>query len=148
MNKTLEVNKTVEANKVCDHKTHDANQACGAGKSSAVKVITTAELDAKIKAGAPLQLINVLAPEYYNLGTIKGSLKIPAAELEKRSSELDKSKEVVTYCAGVACSASRTAAELLAAKGFNVSAYEGGIKEWVAAKLPVDAAPAPVKATV
>ena len=37
-------------------------------------------------------------------------------------------------------------AELLAAKGFKVSAYEGGIKEWTAAKLPVENAPAPVAA--
>jgi rhodanese-related sulfurtransferase len=129
MNKTLETSKTV-----------DANKACGAGGACAVKVITMAALDAKMKAGAPLQLLNVLDPQYYNLGTIKGSLKIPAADLEKRFTELDKSKEVVTYCAGVSCSASRKAAQLLAAKGFNVSAYEGGIKEWVAAKLPVEAA--------
>jgi rhodanese-related sulfurtransferase len=156
MNKTSEVVKTVEenktpeaikapvANKVCDHKTHDAKQACGAGEASAVKVITMSELDAKMKAGEPLQLINVLDAAHYNLGMIKGSLKIPAAELETRSGELDKSKEVVTYCADVTCSASRKAAELLAAKGFKVSAYEGGIKEWVAAKLPVEAATTPV----
>ena len=140
MNKTLEVTKTV-----------GANQACGAGAASAVKVTTAAELDAKMKAGQSFQLLNVLDPQYYSLGVIKGSLKIPAAELEKRSIELDKSKEVVTYCADASCSASRKAAELLAAKGFKVSAYEGGIKEWVAAKLPVEAAMTPspaAKATV
>lgn len=115
-------------------------------KTPEVKVITKDALNEKISKGESFQLVNVLDPKYYELGIIKGSLKIPAADLEKRSGELDKAKDVVTYCADTSCSASRTAATLLAAKGFKVSAYEGGIKEWTAAKLPVEAAPAPVAA--
>ena len=103
-----------------------------------VMVVTKDDLVEKMKKGG-VQIVNVLDPKYYDLGMIKGSLKIPAADLEKRLTELDKAKEVVTYCADSSCSASSKAAELLAAKGFNVSAYEGGIKEWTAAKLPVDA---------
>ena len=115
-------------------------------KTNEVKVITKDALNEKIKKNESFQLINVLDPKYYSLGLIKGSLKIPLAELEKRSSQLDKSKDVVTYCADTSCTASRKAAELLANQGFKVSAYEGGIKEWTAAKLPVDQAPAPVTA--
>jgi ArsR family transcriptional regulator len=110
-----------------------------------VKTITKDALNDKIKKNEAIQLVNVLDPEYYKLGVIKGSLKIPLADLEKRSTELDKAKEVVTYCADVSCSSSRKAAELLAGKGFKVSAYEGGIKEWSAAKLPVEATSAPVE---
>ena len=119
-------------------------------KTLEVKVISKDALNATMKAGKPFQLLNVLDSQYYNLGIIKGSLKIPLAELEKRSAELDKFKDIVTYCADASCSASRKAAELLAAKGFKVSAYEGGIKEWVAAQLPVEAAavPAPVAGAV
>jgi rhodanese-related sulfurtransferase len=106
-----------------------------------VKVMTKDVLNEKMKKGERFQLVNVLDPKYYSLGTIKGSKKIPLAELDKRLTELDKSQEVVTYCADVSCSASRKAAELLAGKGFKVSAYEGGVKEWTASNLPVDVAP-------
>ena len=110
------------------------------------KVMTKDALNDKMKKGEQFQLLNVLDPQYYSLGVIKGSMKIPLAELAKRSSELDKSKEIVTYCAETSCSASRKAAEMLAEKGFKVSAYEGGIKEWTAAKLPVEQASTPVPA--
>jgi rhodanese-related sulfurtransferase len=104
------------------------------------KVITKDALDDKIKKGEPFQLLNVLDPKNYDLGVIKGSIKIPLAELENRSSELDNSKEIVTYCADKSCSASRKAAQMLAEKGFQVRAYVGGIKEWTADNLPVEAA--------
>ena len=115
-------------------------------KTLEIKTITKDALNDKMRKGEPLQLINVLDPQYYSLGVIKGSVKIPLAELEKRSSELDRSKETVTYCASTECSASRKAAQMLTEKGFKVSAYEGGIKEWTAAKLPVEAASTPVAA--
>jgi len=111
-----------------------------------ITTITKDELNSKMKTGSPFQLVNVLDPKDYSLGIIKGSKKIPLAELEKRSAELDRSMEVVTYCASTACNASRKAAELLAAKGYKVSAYEGGIKEWTAANLPVEPAPTPAPA--
>ena len=104
------------------------------------KKITTKDELKSVLDNAPtrVQVVNVLDPQYYNLGSIKGSVKIPLAELETRSSELDKSMDVVTYCAGGSCEASAKAAELLAAKGFKVSAYEGGMKEWTAAGFPVE----------
>jgi rhodanese-related sulfurtransferase len=115
-------------------------------KVADVKVMTKDALNEKIKKGEKFQLVNVLDPQYYNLGLIKGSLKIPLAELDKRCTELDKSQDVVTYCADTTCSASSKAAQMLTGKGFKASAYEGGIKEWTAANLPVDAAPKPAAA--
>ncbi len=102
-----------------------------------VQVITKEQLTAKIAAGS-VQVVNVLSPEHYNLGIIKGSLKIPLSELDKRAGELNKAKEVVTYCASYQCGASKEAAKKLAAMGFNVSAYEGGIKEWKESGLPTE----------
>lgn len=102
-----------------------------------VRIVTKDELERKFKAGS-VQIVNVLEPKDYALGMIKGSKKIPLATLEKRFTELDKSKEVVAYCSGTDCGASHEAAELLAAKGFNVGAYEGGAKEWKAAGLPTE----------
>lgn len=95
--------------------------------------------DLKRKLGQKdVQVINVLEEEYYNLGLIKGSRRIPLSKLPSRLSELNSSGEVVTYCASYNCSASREAAELLAKQGYNVSVYEGGLKEWKASGLPVE----------
>lgn len=107
-------------------------------KAHDVKTITKEELSAKLADGSGVQVVNVLAPDYYKLGVIKGSKKIPLNELDKRIGELDKTKEVVTYCANYKCSASRQAAKKLAALGFNVRAYEGGAKEWKEAGLPLE----------
>jgi ArsR family transcriptional regulator len=103
-----------------------------------LKEITKDELNEKMHNKKPFLLLNVLAPEGYQMGVIKGSRKIPLAELDKRIKELDKSKDVVTYCANAQCDASHKAAELLAAKGFTVCVYKGGAQEWAAAGLPLD----------
>lgn len=105
---------------------------------SDVKTITKEELSKKLADGEPVQVVNVLSSDYYKLGIIQGSKKIPLDELDGRIDELDKTKEVVTYCANSMCTASMQAARDLAAKGFNVRAYEGGIDEWKKAGLPVD----------
>ena len=106
-------------------------------KKSHVNVITKGQLLKKIAAGN-VQVVNVLSPDFYNLGSISGSKKIPLHELDQRAGELDKSKEVVTYCANYKCNASREAAIKLKKMGFNVSAYEGGIKEWKDSHLPTE----------
>ncbi len=108
------------------------------GTAGNVRLITKEELNRKLQAGEAVQVVNVLDPQYYNLGFIKGSKRIPLEELDARLGELDRAKEVVTYCAGRDCSASKKAAEKLAHRGFNVSAYEGGIKEWKESSLPVE----------
>ncbi len=102
------------------------------------QTITKEELLAKIKVNQRVQIVNVLSPDHYTKGFIKGSIKIPLDQLDQRMSELDKSIDVVTYCASSECNASMKAAQKLAAKGFMVKAYEGGIKEWSQAGLPKD----------
>ena len=106
--------------------------------NTAIRTITKEELVQKMKNSQSVQVINVLDPKHYNLGSIKGSKKIPADQLNGRLGELDKSKEIVTFCASYECPASRKAAENLATQGFNVCAYEGGIKEWKEAGFPTE----------
>jgi rhodanese-related sulfurtransferase len=103
-----------------------------------VETISKDQLLAKIKNNDGVQIVNVLSPEHYGKGFIKGSKQIPLEQLDSRLGELDKTKEVVTYCASSECNASMKAAEKLAAIGFKVKAYEGGIKEWSEAGLPTD----------
>jgi ArsR family transcriptional regulator len=106
--------------------------------ATAVKTINKEDLLQKVQKGEAVQIVNVLDPEYYVLGVIPESQKIPLAHLEQRLGELDRSKEVITYCASHECTASSRAAKILAESGFNVKAYEGGIKEWTEAGYPVE----------
>jgi rhodanese-related sulfurtransferase len=113
-------------------------KASGACTATDVKCVKMEDLKRMMEKHKPVQIVNVLAPEHYGLGMIKGSIKMPLAEMDKRFTELDKAKDVVTYCADSSCDASKKAAKLLAEKGFTVSAYEGGAKEWKAAGLPLE----------
>ncbi len=92
------------------------------------------------KMGSPwLVVVNVLAPEAYEKIHIRGSISIPRKELEEgRWKELDFTKEIVVHCSSYQCDASREAAKFLEAKGYQVSAYEGGIKEWAEGGLPTE----------
>lgn len=103
-----------------------------------MNTISRDELAAKL--GSPwLVVINVLASPAYDEIHIKGSISIPRNELEAgRWQELDFTKELVVHCSNYDCDASREAAKLLEGKGFDVSAYEGGMKEWAEAGLPTE----------
>ena len=113
-----------------------------------MKTITRNELAKKL--GSPnLILINVLAPvkppggdaayESYENIRIRGSISIPRSDLEAgKWRELDRSKEIVVHCSSYSCQASRKAARFLEEKGFNVKAYEGGLKDWAEADLPME----------
>jgi rhodanese-related sulfurtransferase len=97
------------------------------------------------KLGSPwLVVVNVLAKPAYEKIHIKNSISIPRAELENgRWKELDFTKEIVVHCSSFDCDASREAAKFLAAKGFQVSAYEGGMAEWAEARLPTEGSISP-----
>ncbi|HMD78933.1 MAG TPA: rhodanese-like domain-containing protein [Nitrososphaerales archaeon] len=103
-----------------------------------MRTISKEELSKKL--GSPgLVVVNVLAAPAYEKIRIKGSISIPRNELEGgRWMELDKSKEIVTHCSSYECGASRMAAEFLENKGYIAAAYEGGIKEWAEAGLPME----------
>jgi rhodanese-related sulfurtransferase len=103
-----------------------------------VRTIDKDFLSFKIKKNDPMEVVNVLDPENYKLGFIKGSKRIPLDVLEDRLQELDKNKEIITYSSDDQSTAPRKAAEKLANRGFKVRIYEGGIKEWKEANLPLE----------
>jgi rhodanese-related sulfurtransferase len=103
-----------------------------------VKTLTEEQLVLKLKRHGPIEIVNVVQPQYYHFGFIKGSKGIPLDELDHRLGEIDKNKEVITYCENSECPASRQAAEKLASRGFKVRVYEGGIQEWKEDKLPTE----------
>lgn len=103
-----------------------------------IHTIGREELKSKLDRREDFQIVNVLTPELYRLGAIPGSKKIPVDELVTRLGELDKNREVVVYCAGPSCNASRRAARILENRGFDAAAYEGGLEEWKQAGFPLE----------
>jgi rhodanese-related sulfurtransferase len=105
-----------------------------------LKTISKEELSSRLDSGR-LVVVNVLRKEAFEKIHIRGSISIPRSELEAgRWRELDKTKEVVVHCSSYECAASRMAADFLESKDYNVKAYEGGLKEWAEAGLPMEGA--------
>jgi rhodanese-related sulfurtransferase len=101
------------------------------------KYISVDEVYARAQAQDPEMLpVNVVDEEYYNLGFIAGSLKIPWDALEGRLAELERTRHIVAYCRrGVR---SESAYTTLTSNGFTlVWVMEGGIEAWIAAGYPV-----------
>jgi hydroxyacylglutathione hydrolase len=84
-----------------------------------------------------LQLVDVRGPAEWKNGRIPGATHIFLPHLSKRSSELDKQRPVLVYCAtGYRAS---LAASLLQEQGFaDVRNLPGSFHAWKAAKLPVE----------
>jgi rhodanese-related sulfurtransferase len=100
------------------------------------KYLSVDEVYARSQAGdAEMLLVNVVDEEYYDLGHIAGSLKIPWDLLAGRLGELDPARHVVVYCRkGVR---SESAYTTLVDNAFRlVWVMEGGIERWIAAGYP------------
>jgi ArsR family transcriptional regulator len=99
-----------------------------------VRVLSTAELQQGIDRDSGLHVLNVQTDQFFAGELIPGSRRIPLDRLEEGVKELPKDTEIVTYCAGPACSQSSQAAQKLTDLGFtNVRAYTDGVEGWNAA---------------
>ena len=113
------------------------------GARGPVKSISIRELREEFDS-TDVVVVNVLAPPAFEKIRIKGSISMPRMELEAgRWRELDRSKKIVVHCSSYECGASKAAAEFLEAKGYDVFAYEGGVKEWAEADLPMEGTVSP-----
>src|SRR5437867_36524 len=111
--------------------------------TTGVKTITLQELQNRLRSHNPPELVNVLTEDYFvkrNGARLPKSHWVPLNEVENRFPKLfNKNREIVVYCGGGECPQSRQAAEKLHNLGYtNVLAFEGGLKEWQEAKLPVE----------
>lgn len=114
-----------------------------------VQVISTRELEGRLREGGRLEFWNVLTDEYFKGEMIPGSRRVPldAVGKEAREAGLPKEAEIVVYCAGPKCPQSAMAAEKLQTLGYtNVRAYEGGLEEWKGAGHEVESVGQPVAA--
>jgi rhodanese-related sulfurtransferase len=102
----------------------------GRGSASAVKQLSVAELQTKIAAKEPLQIVDVRsADEYRNDGHIAGAKLIPLPMLAQRLGEISRDLPVALVCRSGG--RSQAAADLLAREGFtSVINVQGGMMAW------------------
>jgi adenylyltransferase/sulfurtransferase len=109
----------------------DYQQFCGIGREEApsVPVMTVAELDARLRRGAALDLVDVRERHEWEIGRIEGARLAPLSTFPDALRSFDSSREVVVYCKSGARSAK--AVRQLREAGFTrVWNVEGGILAW------------------
>jgi len=98
-----------------------------------VRLITYEQFMDIRNSGEEYILLDVLSPESYNNGHIKGAISFPLDTINKENAEklLLKDSKIIVYCASFTCHASTNAAKKLSGLGYNkVLDYKGGLKEW------------------
>ena len=88
------------------------------------------DVDALLKSGGNIVLLDVRTAAEHNEGAIKGSIHIPLQSLRSRLDDLKKykTKEIVCYCQ--TGNRSSSAALILRSNGFAVANLRGGIADW------------------
>lgn len=104
-----------------------------------MNAITLDELAARLDAGEPIRLIDVLSREHYDTVHLPGAESIPGEELAQRAPQLlERDETIVVYCASLECQKSPRAAAALDELGYRqVYDFEGGIAEWRRSGRPV-----------
>lgn len=98
------------------------------------------ELKQKLDHPKKSILVEALPADHFRKLHLPGAINIPADQVRTLAPEQlpNKDVEVIVYCAGPACHASREAADQLTAMGYsNVRHYVGGKDDWIKAGLPV-----------
>lgn len=95
-----------------------------------IEEISATDLNAQLKDGKDIQLIDVRQPDEYAFARIEGAKLIPLGEIVTRMSEIDEDRETVIHCKMGGRSA--RAIEALQRSGFkgNLKNLKGGITAW------------------
>ncbi len=83
-------------------------------------------------------MVDVRRKLFHQLGHIDGSINLPLVDFENAypgvkpqlEAAVAAGKVIVVYCQNETCPDSRTTADALAARGFDVAVYRGGLDEW------------------
>ena len=110
------------------------------------RTLNTTELREGLDRDSGLHLLNVQTDQYFAGELIPGSRRVPLDAIKPGVLDLAKDAEIVTYCAGPACSQSTEAALKLSELGYtNVRTYPDGLQGWKAAGNEI-VSPQPVPA--
>ena len=94
-----------------------------------MELIDRDELKEKIDRGDEFKLVMVLGDWAFRAKHIPGSLNISAQEVA--ASVLNPEDEIVVYCSGDPCPASKYAYHALEDRGYkHVRRYPGGVADW------------------
>ena len=112
----------------------------------AIPRITKEDLQARLEADATTVpvIVDARLKYPYEHSTVKlpDAIRLSASDFD--GSSLPKEKDVVVYDSDPDEIVSVKVAAALIRQGYRASALQGGIEEWLAAKLPTDSKEAPV----
>ena len=103
--------------------------------STAAAIIQIDPADADARTTGAALLLDVRNLDEFAAGHAPKAMLLPLPELDARMAELDPAVTIVAVCR--VGGRSQAAAELLAAKGYDVVNLAGGMRAWAAAGLAV-----------
>jgi polyisoprenoid-binding protein YceI len=114
-------------------------------------ILTATEVRERLATATPPLLVHVLPPEHFAARRIPAAVNVCTYETafidKMRSLAPDTRLPIIVYGEGAPSLDSADAAERLVSAGYaDVSDFRGGLREWEAARLPVDGG-APLPAT-
>ncbi len=100
-------------------------------------LISREELKEKLDRGDDFKLVMVLGEWHFRAMHIPKSINVDTPEAAVQV--LDPGDDIVVYCSGEACLASRVAYKKLEDNGYkNVRRFAGGISDWTEAGYPLE----------
>lgn len=108
--------------------------ACAPQATNGYATITVEELKTAIDGGA--YVLDVRTPAEFAEGHIAEAVNLPLNQVKARIDEVPNNKTVYVICRSGNRSAQ--ASEILNKAGKNVKNVAGGMKDWIAAKYPVN----------
>jgi rhodanese-related sulfurtransferase len=105
-----------------------------------VKKINIGRLSRLMKRKKGINLVDVMAEEIHQNIHIKGAVNIPYSKMDDpyAFAGLNPKAVIVTYSIDYDCPVSRLAAIKIRESGFKkVFYYQGGLKEWLEANMPL-----------
>jgi 3-mercaptopyruvate sulfurtransferase SseA len=119
----------------------------GCGKEYSDRDIVVAELAEvrKLHSASNSQFVDPRGPEEFSAAHIKGAINLPVAQVTEIKTDMDpavaRAKTVVVYGNNPGSAVARVVAKRLMAAGHKgIRLYSGGLDEWRANGLPVEAA--------
>ncbi len=114
--------------------------ACAVPAGAGIPEIAPVELGARLRRGDDLVLVDVREPVEWSLDRIPGAVAAPLSRLDAEAARLDRSREIVLYCAVGA--RSQVAGQRLRDLGFpRVLSLAGGLARYRAEVDPAPHAP-------